>query len=117
MTITAETLATIKVIWRQPDTMALWGIPHAMRPGQQPYDLWRARQVWRAPDRGGPLATEFSHLWRTSPEPKADWVWLGAPGWWGSMTAAEQALVAAWLARQPDLPSGPCEWVEAVEAA
>ena len=30
------------VLWRQPDTLTLWGIPHEMRPGQSPADLFAA---------------------------------------------------------------------------
>lgn len=105
MTITPETLASIKVLWRQPDTLALWGIPYAMRAGQQPYDLWRSTSY------PATLAQGISGARIEAPGPRFDWVWLGSPGWWGSMTAAEQALVTAWLAGR-DLPDGPCEWTE-----
>lgn len=30
------------VLWRQPDILTLWGIPHDMRPGQSPADLFAA---------------------------------------------------------------------------
>ena len=37
-----EKLDSVVILWRQPDTLALWGIPYKMREdgGQQPYDLW-----------------------------------------------------------------------------
>ncbi len=31
------------VLWRQPDILTLWGIPHDMRPGQSPADLFAAQ--------------------------------------------------------------------------
>ena len=36
-------LDSIRVLWRGPaPRLVLWGIPYAMRPGQSPYDLWKA---------------------------------------------------------------------------
>jgi hypothetical protein len=96
-------LASIRVLWRQPDTMSLWGIPHDMRPGQQPYDLWKASRDWKSPRPGwlGPRPIDLS-----------DWIWLGSPGRWGNMTAEERAATEAFLAALPkdSIPGGPCEW-------
>jgi hypothetical protein len=82
-----ERLASIQVLYRQPDTLALWGVPYRMRRGQQPHDI---PQQYRR-----------------------DWIWLGQPGWWGSMSRDWQADVKRWLARhKSDLPQGPNEWSE-----
>jgi hypothetical protein len=93
-------LSPIRVLWRQPDTLALWGVPYDMRPGQQPGDLWRARQAYRPP-RYGVLASPRISL--------SDWVYLGSPGWWGSMPREDQASVKEWLTGR-DAPGGPGEW-------
>ena len=34
--------SSIKILFRSPDTLTLWGIPYEMRPGQSPGDLWRS---------------------------------------------------------------------------
>ena len=109
--ITPETLATIRVLYRAPDTLALYGIPYYMRPGQSPRHLWESNSI---PDT---IATAQGWYGRTisSPGPRADWIWLGSPGWWGHLSEAEQKTIAAWLAplRALDvIPSGPCEWSE-----
>lgn len=82
-----ERLREVQVLWRQPDTMALWGIPYGMRPGQSPYDLHRAGNT-----RG--------------------WIWLGSPGWWGSLSRKDQEEIQSWLATLEDIPQGPAEWVD-----
>jgi hypothetical protein len=82
-------LATIKVLFRCPDTLALWGVPYNMRRdvGQSPGHLWRAGQT-------------------------KDWIWLGSPGWWGSLSPASQTAIKEWLAaRADDIPENPYEWV------
>jgi len=93
--LNAARLATIRVLYRQSDTMSLWGIPYRMRAdvGQQPRDIDPAR--------------------------RKDWVWLGSPGWWGSMTRAEQAAVAAFLATLPKdaIPEYPNEWIDLADWA
>lgn len=83
--ITAKALDSIQVLWRQPDTMALYGIPYEMRPGQSPHNI---QEKFRG-----------------------DWIWLGSPGWWGSLSRPEQERVRAFLAKQPDLPEWPNEWI------
>lgn len=84
--IDEELLGTIQVLFRAPDVMALWGIPYPMRPGQAPLDLYRANRL-------------------------SGWIWLGCPGWFGSMRAAEVRCVQGYLRRHAaDIPQGPCEW-------
>jgi hypothetical protein len=88
--LTAEQLARVVVLFRQSDSLSLWGIPYRMRPGQSPRDILR-----------GPLGKYG---------PPADWVYLGSPGWWGDLTARDRALVEALLAGADDVPTGPYEW-------
>lgn len=82
----------IKTLWRQPDTMSLWGLPFRMNReiGQEPRHLWEAG--------------------------RKSFIWLGSPGWFGSMTEAEQAEVKAFLAQhEGNIPLGPGEWDELPE--
>lgn len=109
MTITNVLLATIRVLWRRADTMELWGIPYDMRPGQSPRDLYMGRRI---PDT---LAQARGYHGATIKEPgvREDWIYLGAPGWWGHLTAEEQRTVEAFLAPLRALglvPGGPYEW-------
>ena len=103
-------LSKIKVLWREPDVMSLWGIPYEMRQGQSPRDLylaeWPTKRPW----------TE--HYGRGQPEKlsrqvPSGWIWLGTPGWWGSLSSEDQAAIQAFLAGIPKdmIPSGPGEWV------
>ena len=83
----ADQLDSIKILFVAPDTLALWGVPYGMRRGQQPGDLWRARNT-------------------------KGWIWLGSPGWWGNMPREDQAAVEAFLAKHSDsIPGGPYEWI------
>lgn len=84
-----EQLSKIIVLFRQPDTNCLYGIPYVMRPGQQPGDLWRAGRT-------------------------EGWVWLGSPGWYGDRTRDEAAAIRQWLAGR-DLPQQPNEWCRVEE--
>lgn len=94
----------ILVLWRQPDTMSLWGIPYRMRPGQQPYDLWKARRDY-VPLPPGHYGAPPINL--------DDWVWLGSPGWWGDMSNIRSERIEAFAQRYPSLiPQGPCEWTD-----
>ena len=78
-------LDKIKVLYRRAGTLSLWGIPHDMRPGQQPSDL----------------------------EKRDNWIWLGSPGWWGYLSQEEQMLVEAFLRTQRDnIPENPNEWTK-----
>lgn len=90
--------ASIKVLFRAPDSLALWGIPYAMKVdvGQQPYDLWRARRDYVPPKYGssGPKQVDLS-----------DWILLDE----------QDPTVAAFLATQC-VPQGPCEWSKIAEA-
>ena len=115
MNPTPENLAQIRVLYRQPDTLALWGIPYDMRAdvGQQPRDIERARErsnnekVWRI---GRPYPIPANPY----QDPHEGWIWLGQPGWWGPYEAGspERLAVEAFLAGLPAgaVPGGPCEW-------
>lgn len=84
---TPENLAKIKILFRTSDTLILWGICYDMRAecGQQPKDI--------------------SEEWR------GDWIYLGQPGWFGSMSREEIDATKAFLAERADeIPSGPNEW-------
>ena len=83
-------LASIQVLYRQADTLSLWGLPYQMRPGQGPKDI----------------RTEY----------RGDWIWLGCPGWWCGMSREDQMLVQAFLHIYKDLvPEGPNEWSSLIE--
>jgi len=99
-----DKLAEVRVLWRQPDTLGLWGIPYDMREGQSPNDLARAHRNWEAP-RYGHYGSKRIDL--------SDWIWIGQPGWWGSWTKADVAALKSWLASPrvaENIPDGPCEW-------
>lgn len=89
--ITKADLDKIVVLWRQPDTLALWGIPYAMREScqQTPYDLWRVAHSHRAP---------MSRAGQVKRVNISDWIWLGQPGWYGAMLPKERTAVEVWLA-------------------
>jgi len=101
-----EKLASIQVLWRQPDTLTLWGIPYKMRSdvGQQPYDLWKARRDYVPPKPG----------WYGSKQiDLSDWIYLGEPGWWGHYSKKDQEIIEEFLVKHKDaIPGGPCEWSE-----
>lgn len=88
---TKADLDKIVVLWRQPDTLALWGIPYAMRNEcqQTPYDLWRAAHEYRAPSTRAGQAKRVN---------LSDWIWLGSPGWWGGLLPEERTAIEVWLA-------------------
>lgn len=97
-----EKLASIKVLWRQPDLLTLWGVPYLMRPGQQPYDLWKARRDYVEPLPG----------WYGSKRINLDdWIHLGEPGWWGTTPPEDIKLTETFLAKHKgNIPHNPCEW-------
>ncbi len=99
----AERLETIRVLWRQPDVLALWGVPYDMRKGQSPRDVWEGR---RAP---------FNGISLRAPGPSDGWIWLGSPGWWGPYPAgsSERAAIESFLAKLPEstIPNRPYEWL------
>lgn len=100
--ITAEKLAPIQVLFRQSDTMCLWGILYRMRDevGQSPADLVRAE--WPP---CGILSRKPAGIIPT------DWIWLGSCGWWGTLNKGEQIVIQNFLARHKDsIPTGPNEW-------
>lgn len=99
-----EDFESIKVLWRQPSTLALWGIPYRMREGQQPYDLWKAHRDYVAPRPGwyGSKRIDIS-----------DWIWLGNPGWYGHMSHEDIRKVQEFLVTVSEfIPGGPFEWAE-----
>lgn len=83
---TADGLATIKVLYRQNDTMSLWGVPYEMR-----------RNCGQSPDD---IANHHG------------WIYLGGPGWWGSIPEPEITAIKEYLSRMPidAIPSYPNEW-------
>lgn len=109
--LTAALLATAHVLWRQPDTLALWAIPHPMRPGQSPRDLWENRL---RPDERK-RAVGWHGATQVSPGPLDGWMYLGSPGWWGNLSEDEQRTVEAFLAplrAAGCVPTHPNEWCE-----
>jgi hypothetical protein len=84
---TPKNLASIIVLYRRPDTLALYGLPYELRHniGQEP-----------------------RHLWRSYGPPDA-WIYLGSPGWWGEISSDGQAAVKAYL-RTLHTPDDPGEW-------
>jgi hypothetical protein len=83
---TTENLAKIRILFRDIETLALWGLPYDnLRPGQEPRHIDRR---WRG-----------------------DWIWLGSPGWFGGMSPEEQAAVKAFLAtHREQVPTNAYEW-------
>lgn len=92
MTVVQD-LSTIKVLYREPDTLSLWGIPYEMRSGvgQEPRHL-----LHRKDDTG--------------------WIWLGTPGWYGSMSKPRIAAVKRFVAKhKEEVPRDPGEWSRLTE--
>ncbi len=88
--ISEERLSEIKIIFCAPYTLGLYGIPYEMR-----------RDV----------AQEPRHLWRF--ERTEGWIWLGTPGWYGSMTAETIERVKRYLDERralDQIPRNPYEW-------
>lgn len=106
----ARDLSKIRVLWRQSDTMSLWGIPYEMRTevGQSPRDIVKAEWPSKRPWTHGKAPPE-----KSSGQVPSDWIWLGSPGWWGSMTPEEIAATEAFLASLPAglIPEWPNEFV------
>jgi hypothetical protein len=73
---TPQNLASIRVLTYFQG--AFVGIPYPMRDGQQPRDI--------------------DAKWRDS-ESAGAWIWLGSPGWYGSMNAAEKEMAIAFVKR------------------
>ena len=103
-------LTTLRTLYRDSQTLALWGIPYRMRSGQSPRDIWEnARRsqeeaLTRPPGTYG--ATE-------RPCPPADWVWLGSPGWWGHLAPEDRTTVKEFLAQhRHHIPGNPHEWCD-----
>jgi hypothetical protein len=89
-------LDEIEVLYRDNNgSMSLWGIPYRMNAavGQNP-----------------------GHLRSRMDDPLGPWVWLGSPGWWGSMTPECMRETKAWLAELGDMvPTSPGEYTNVHE--
>lgn len=110
----SEDLATIRVLFRAPDTLSLYGIPYEMRDEQQPGDLWRSTSNFdhlTLAERCEAMRLGFPRRIVT-PGPRHDWIWLGCPGWWGSLNAGEIAAIQRFLEPLMKIvPGGPYEWI------
>ena len=96
-------LSKIRVLWRQPDTLTLWGLPYDLREGQSPRDLWDAPTPELCWGQWAPRA----------PGPHPGWVYLGSLGWFGSMSDAQIVEVKRFLGtlmQTDDIPNGPNEF-------
>jgi len=97
-------LRTIRILYRAPDSLDLWGIPYLMREGQEPRHLLQRQKE-------GSL--------RGSDE----WIWLGTPGWFAGYEKHQIAEIKAFLQTFKDfVPGSPHEWavlppIEVVDAA
>jgi hypothetical protein len=81
-----QKLKNIRVLWRQSDTMSLWGIPYHMTGVAEPNDLFRNRNT-------------------------AEWIWLGTPGWYGEYTGPEIAMIKQTISDLGEaVPQHPGEW-------
>lgn len=86
--LTPASLDSLRVLWRKPNCLSLWGIPYEMRPGQSPRDLYNAGRT-------------------------EGWIWLGCPGWYHNMSETQIALAKAFEIRMREqdlLPTGSGEW-------
>ena len=83
-------LSSIRVLYRAPDSLTLWGIPYDLRPGQEPRKiLERFRQRGTA----------------------EDWIYLGEPGWFGSLPAARVREIKEFLRTHKEyVPGNSYEW-------
>jgi hypothetical protein len=85
-------ISTIQTLFRAPDSLTLWGLPYKMNRaiGQSPRDLFKAH--------GGA---------------RPEWIYLGGPGWFGSMRPARVRKVKAFLTKYREfIPGSPYEWDE-----
>lgn len=104
-------LSSIVVLYREPDTMTIWGIPYAMRPGQSPRDLLRGDERRRETHEYNARYSDTYRQAHTFRAAKDDWIYLGSEGWYGSMSAERIAEVKAFLAaHEDDVPQYPGEW-------
>lgn len=104
-----EKLRSIKVLFRAPEHLGLYGIPYEMRPGQSPGNLWDSTRIQDTLKQ----AAGWHGATLVTPGPREDWVFLGYPGWWGHVSRDEQREIEAFLEplEKADLiPGGPYEW-------
>lgn len=103
-------MTTIRVLWRRPDTLTLYGIPYSMRPGQSPRDLYEGRRSADTIAR----AQGYHGATMRSPGPLDGWIYLGEPGWYGNRTEAQRREIDRFLSclSRDEIPSGPSEWID-----
>lgn len=111
--ITPEVLANLKVLYRSPDTLTLYGIPYEMREGQSPRDIYEyaKRSQQEALERP-------QHILAAKPQPfpPKDWVYLGEPGWFGHSNEADAQAAKAFVDKLGrDAPGDPHEWVRVAD--
>jgi hypothetical protein len=85
-----DDLNTIETLFMAPYTLTLYGIPYRMRrdSGQTPRHLFDAGNT-------------------------SDWIYLGEPGWWGTMDTDRMTEVKEYLATIPDaIPRGAYQWTD-----
>lgn len=99
-------LRTIRVLFRTPESLDLYGIPYI--PQGSPRDLYCRRR------RDGNMEIVG---------PKSDWIWLGTPGWFGNYNEKQIGEIKAFLKLHHDtIPGNPYEWavlppIEVIEQA
>lgn len=102
----------VKVLFRRDDSLCLYGIPYEMKPGQQPGDIWRS--IRDAPYRSPADCWRAGAPYSQPTLPPEGWIWLGSPGWWGTMAREEREEIERFLAEVKDsggiIPDGPFEW-------
>lgn len=107
---------SIHVLYRRPDSLCLYGIPYAMRPGQSPRDLIRAEWPAKSHERYMPPLKRSGEL-------PSDWIYLGTNThahkgeilipWWSGDTSTSDPRpdIKAFLTAHADsIPDGPGEW-------
>ena len=104
----ADRLSSVRILFRAPETLALWGIPYELRPGQSPRDLWDSTSI---ADTLAHARGVYGATIRT-PGPREGWVLISpAPGWWGSMSRDDQAEAKAFIAEHKEsVPEHAYEW-------
>ena len=80
----------IRCLWLHPHSQVLWGIPHTMRPGQSPRDLWDAGNV-----------SGWIHL-----------TWIPRMGLTNSANISAIDALLARARKQDAIPAHPGEWCE-----
>jgi hypothetical protein len=108
----AEKLASIKILWREPDLMTLWGIPYGMREEvhQNPNDLMRG--YYKRVDGFYDAMCKATYPKAAYPkDPREDWIYLGSPGWFSHLSPEDIRLIEDWI-KTVEVPGYPGEWVK-----